>query len=104
MVEVHIASIQRGLPNSISYQRNEKPGGGKVSDLADENDIGITMTIGTVRNTSAITPTVASRRRVQGEPPIMPPSSCRRLAVEPAVGREDQQRHDQQDGRDRRGL
>ena len=52
-VEVHIASIQRGLPKKASYQRSEKPGGGKVSALAEEKDIGITIRIGTARNTSA---------------------------------------------------
>ena len=60
MVEVHMASIQRGSPKNASYQRNEKPGGGKVSARAGEKDIGITIRIGTVRKTRPRIPTVAS--------------------------------------------
>src|SRR5882757_5934948 len=103
-VEVHMASIQRGSPKNASYQRSEKPGGGKVSARAEEKDIGITIRSGTVRKTRPKTPTAAKARRVQREPPIMPPLSRGCLAVEPAVTRKNQQRHDQQDGRDRRGL
>src|SRR4051794_23096209 len=103
-VEIHIASIQRGSPKKVSYQRKEKLGGGKVSAFAEENDIGMTTRIGTARNTRPRMPMVASARRVQGEPPIMSPSSCGCLAIEAPVGGKDQQGHDQQDGRDRRGL
>src|SRR5262245_1136333 len=71
MVEVHIASIQRGSPKKVSYQRNEKLGGGKVSALAEEKDIGITIRIGTVRKTRPNTPATAKARRIQIEPPIM---------------------------------
>src|SRR6187551_3641984 len=71
-VEVHIASIQRGSPKKVSYQRKERLGGGKVSARADEKDIGITMMSGTVRNTRPKMPIAATARRDQGEPPIMP--------------------------------
>src|SRR5216683_1407342 len=104
IIEVHMASIQRESPKYASYQRSEKPGGGKVSARAEEKDIGITIRSGTVRKTRPKTPTAAKARRVQREPPIIPPLSRGCLAVEPAVTRKNQQRHDQQDGRDRRGL
>ena len=55
-----MASIQRGSPKNVSYQRNEKPGGGKVSARAGENDIGITISIGTVRKTRPKMPAAAS--------------------------------------------
>src|SRR5690242_8526556 len=93
MVEVHIASTQRGSPKKVSYQRSEKPGGGKVSALAEENDIGITISIGTVRKTRPNTPAAARARRAQIEPPIMTPrpggrvgGSRRRSAASPAAG------------------
>src|SRR6187551_2905218 len=76
-VDIHIASIQRGSPKKVSYQRSEKLGGGKVSALAEEKDIGTTISSGTVRNTRPNTPIAASRRRVQGVPVIMPRPSCR---------------------------
>src|SRR4029079_9815673 len=71
-VEIHIASIQRGSPKKVSYQRSEKLGGGKVSALAEENDIGTTTSSGTARNSRPNTPIAASPRRVQGELLIMP--------------------------------
>src|SRR4029450_8013221 len=98
-----MASIQRGSPKKAWYQRSEKPGGGKVSARAGENEMGMTISNGTVRNTRPKMPAAASRRRLHGVLAI-PPSPRRRLAVEPAVAGEDHQRHDQQDGRDRRGL
>src|SRR5262245_36721891 len=104
MVEAHIASIQRGSPKKVSYQRNEKLGGGKVNALADEKDIGITIRIGTVRKTRPNTPATARARRVQIEPPITRAPSCRGPPVEPAVAGEDQERDDQQECRDRRRL
>ena len=73
--EVHMASIQRGSPKNASYQRNEKPGGGKVSARAEEKDIGTTISNGTVRKTRPKIPTAASARRLQDEPPIMPVAS-----------------------------
>src|SRR5882757_5732773 len=102
--EVHMASIQRGSPKKASYQRKEKPGGGKVSARAEEKDIGTTISSGTVRKTRPKMPTAARARRLQGDPPIMQVDSWRRLAIEPSIGGEDQQRHDQQDGGNRRGL
>src|SRR3979409_2350308 len=69
--EVHMASIQRGSPKNASYQRKEKPGGGKVSARAEEKDIGTTISSGTVRKTRPKMPTAARARRLQGEPPIM---------------------------------
>ena len=54
-----MASIQRGSPKNASYQRSEKPGGGKVSARAGENDIGMTIRIGTVRKTRPRMPAVA---------------------------------------------
>ena len=71
MVEVAIASIQRGSPKKVSYQRSDRLGGGKVSALAEENDMGMTMTSGTVRNARPKIPIAASARRVQGDPSIM---------------------------------
>src|SRR5262249_12831859 len=99
-----MASIQRGSPKKAWYQRKEKPGGGNVRARAGEKDIGITIRIGTVRKTRPAIPTDARARRVQGEPPIILSSSCRRLAIEAAIASKDQQGNDQQDRRDRRSL
>ena len=49
VADAAIASIQRGSPKKASYQRSDRPGGGKVSARAEENDIGITISSGTVR-------------------------------------------------------
>ena len=76
-----MASIQRGSPKKVSYQRSDSDGGGKVSARAEENDIGMTISNGTVRNTRPKMPAAASARLVQAEPPIMP------MPFDPASGR-----------------
>src|SRR5690554_6910185 len=46
------ACSHRSSPKKDLYQRSEKPGGGNSSELALENDMGITTAIGRHRNTS----------------------------------------------------
>src|SRR5581483_11231065 len=64
--DVVIASIQRGSPKKLSYQRSDRPGGGKVNACADEKDMGTTMTSGTVRKTRPKMPAAANSRPRQG--------------------------------------
>ena len=68
--EFRSAVSQRGSPRKESYQRSEKPGGGNSSELALENDIGITMSAGRHRKASTSTPLVASRTRLTTSPPV----------------------------------
>jgi len=59
--ELAAARSQRGSAKNEWYQRSERPGGGKASEEALENDIGTTTAIGRQRNSSTAPANRASR-------------------------------------------